>query len=125
MKFLCDVHISYKIVKLFVSLGYESLHVNNILEKWYTKDRDICEYADKNDLILISKDSDFRDSFFVNKTPKKLIKINLGNISNQELSQVFTTNIKAIEKISLKSSFLIELDMENISFTENKDSLSM
>ncbi|MCD4747161.1 MAG: DUF5615 family PIN-like protein [Bacteroidales bacterium] len=28
----------------------------------------MCEYADSNDFILVTKDSDFRDSFFINKT---------------------------------------------------------
>ena len=64
MKFLCDVHISYKVVKFFSEAGYETIHVNQILESWKTKDKDICEYADKNDFIVITKDYDFRDSYF-------------------------------------------------------------
>jgi len=43
MKFLCDVHISYKIVNYFKSMGYEAIHVNEILDKWVTKDNEICE----------------------------------------------------------------------------------
>ncbi len=82
MHFLCDVHITYKLVNKLHSLGHEAIHVNDILDKWNTKDADICKYADQNDFVVISKDSDFRDSFFVNKTPKKLIKINLGNTAN-------------------------------------------
>lgn len=76
MRFLCDVHISYKIADHLNSLGFETIHINEILDKCKTKDKKICEYADSNDLIVITKDSDFRDSFFINKTPKKLLKIN-------------------------------------------------
>ncbi len=50
MKFLCDVHISYKIVKFFSDLGFEAIHVNTILEGCETKDKDICRFADLNDL---------------------------------------------------------------------------
>lgn len=46
MKFLCDVHISYKVVNQFRNLGFESIHVNAILDKSETKDSDICKYAD-------------------------------------------------------------------------------
>ena len=74
MKFICDVHISYKIVNFLSGIGYEAIYVNNILDKWLTKDKDICKYADSNELIVITKDYDFRDSFFLRKTPKKLIK---------------------------------------------------
>jgi len=53
MRFLCDVHISYKIADHLNSLGFETIHINNILYKWKTKDKKICEYADSNDLIVI------------------------------------------------------------------------
>ena len=79
MKFLCDIHISYKIVKHLISLGFDAIHVSDILNKSETKDSAICEYADINDYVVITKDSDFRNSFLVNQTPKKLIKINLGS----------------------------------------------
>ena len=77
MKFLCDVHISYKIVSFFKENGYEAIHVNTILNSWYTKDSEISEYADNNDFIILSKDSDFRESYFIKHTPKKLIKLDL------------------------------------------------
>jgi predicted nuclease of predicted toxin-antitoxin system len=70
MQFLCDVHISHKIVNYLNSAGYKTIHVNSILDKWYTKDIDICTYADNNDFIVITKDSDFRDSYFIKRTPK-------------------------------------------------------
>ena len=120
MRLLCDVHISYKVVKHLISLGFETIHVNEILDKWHTKDIDICDYADSNDLIVITKDSDFRDSFFIKKTPKKLIKINLGNISNQELIRIISENINSITKLSQKSYFLIELDKSYMTFIDDE-----
>ncbi len=33
MRFICDVHISFKIVRHLNSLGYETIHVNDILVK--------------------------------------------------------------------------------------------
>ena len=82
MKFLLDVHIAYKLIKVLNELGHEVIHVNNILNKWFTKDADICKYADDNNCIVVTKDTDFRKSYFLKNTLKKLIKVNLGNISN-------------------------------------------
>lgn len=82
MKFLCDVHISYKVTNYLISLGFEAIHVNEILDKWHTKDKDIRRFSDANDLIVITKDADFKNSFLISNTPNKLVKINLGNISN-------------------------------------------
>jgi len=116
MKFLCDVHISYKIVNYLITLSFETIHVNAILKKWNTSDNDICKYADSHDHIVISKDSDFRDSYFVRKTPKKLIKINLGNISNQKLIIILEQNIDSIKKLDSNSAFLVEIDKDNVTF---------
>lgn len=58
MKFLCDVHISYKLLNALNKLGFDCIHVNNILDKWYTKDTAIAKYVDENNLILITKDLD-------------------------------------------------------------------
>lgn len=41
LRVLCDVHIAYKVVRFFEEKGYESIHVNDILDGFYTKDRDI------------------------------------------------------------------------------------
>lgn len=120
MRFLCDVHISYKIVNYLISLGFETFHVNDILNKWNTSDKDICDYADSNNLIVITKDTDFRDSFFIKQTPKKLIKISLGNISNQELIQILSENIDSIKKLNSKSFFLVEVDKETITFISDE-----
>lgn len=118
MKFLCDVHISYKIADLFRNLGYEAIHINDILNKSETKDSEICKYADEKNLIVLTKDSDFRDSFFIKNSPKKLIKINLGNISNQELKAILTENVKLIEKLSIRDSFLLEIDNDGLYLME-------
>ena len=116
MKFLCDVHISYKVVNHLVSLGHEAIHVNEVLNKWFTKDTEICTFADANDLIVITKDSDFRDSYFVRNTPKKLIKINLGNISNTELIKVLSDNITSIQRLDNENSFLIEVEKNYLTY---------
>jgi predicted nuclease of predicted toxin-antitoxin system len=106
VKFLCDVHIPLRLSKRLAELGHQSEHVNWILEKWLTKDIDIIEHVDANGLVFITKDQDFRNSYLLTKKPKKLIKVNLGNISNNEL-------IKSIETLIEQ---LIELDKENNSF---------
>jgi predicted nuclease of predicted toxin-antitoxin system len=118
MKFLCDVHISYKIATHLKSLGFETIHVNEILDKSRTRDADICKYADQNGLIVITKDSDFRDSYFIKQTPKRLIKINLGNIPNQDLQTILTDNISAIQKLYSRPNFLLEIDKDSVNLIE-------
>jgi predicted nuclease of predicted toxin-antitoxin system len=114
MRFLCDVHISYKLTNFLISQGFDSKHVNEILDKSETKDSELCNYADQNNFVIISKDSDFRDSYFVKQSPKKLIKINLGNIPNEELIKIFKDNITVIQGLDDKPNFLLEIDKDDI-----------
>jgi predicted nuclease of predicted toxin-antitoxin system len=107
MNFLCDVHISYSLSKHLVKLGHHSIHVNSILDKWNTKDFKISQFADENNFVLITKDSDFKDSHILKNTPKKLIRIELGNIPNLYLLEIFTKNIMRINSLHLRDSFFI------------------
>jgi predicted nuclease of predicted toxin-antitoxin system len=117
MKFLCDVHISFKLVNALNQLGYECVHVNNILDKWFTKDEAITKFADKNDYIIITKDADFRNSFFINRTPKKLLKVILGNITNNDLIKIITECMPKIENVSQNhKNFIIEIDLKSSNY---------
>jgi len=114
MKFLCDVHISIKLSKRIQELGFQAEHVNNILDKWNTKDEDICKYADQKGYILISKDQDFRNSYLLKRSPKKLIKINLGNISNAELIEIIEKHMNALKSLDEETeSFMAEISKTN------------
>lgn len=117
MKVLCDVHISFKIVRFFQRQGIEALHVNDVLEGDTTKDKDICLYADENDLVVMTKDADFQNSFFLLKTPLKLMKINLGNISTQELIQILAQNLPTITDAFQSSPCMVEIDKETMRIT--------
>lgn len=70
MRFICDVHIPIKLSKFLIAQGAESWHMNQLLNGSETADTAICEYADTKDCIVITKDSDFQDSYFLRKTPK-------------------------------------------------------
>ena len=114
MRFLCDVHITLKLSKRLEQLGHQSEHVNNILDKWHTLDRDITTYVDALEGILITKDQDFRNSYLLNRTPRKLIKINLDNISNGELLRIIETHLDLISELDKEhKSFMIEINKDD------------
>lgn len=53
-------------------------------------------------------DVDFKNDFLIKGSPKKLIKINLGNISNKELIEAFVNEIPKLKTITKAESFIIE-----------------
>lgn len=91
MKFICDVHISIRLPKFLAIHGTESIHVNQLVAGSSTSDAEISEYADKNDYIVMTRDTDFRNAYLLKKTLKKLTHVCLGNINNDRLVALFGT----------------------------------
>jgi predicted nuclease of predicted toxin-antitoxin system len=89
MRVLCDVHIPYRLVTFLRQRDVDATHVNRILNKWHTTDAAITAYADDSDSVLITKDGDFRDSHFLTGKPARLLRITLGNLSNDALIALF------------------------------------
>lgn len=112
MRFLCDVHISYKVKKILVAAGHHAVQVNELPAKSETKDKAICIYADSEDGIVITKDSDFLDFCFIKKSPKKIIKINPGNIATSELIQLLFDVLSLAQNVLQRERFLIEIDKD-------------
>ena len=109
MKVLCDVHISYKLVRFFKEKGIEAVHVNELPDKWYTKDPIISHYADANGFTVITKDVDFKNSHFLQNKPLRLIRIALGNISNKDLLNIFDTYLSIFEVNCAEPKCFIEV----------------
>lgn len=118
MRFLCDVHIPISLSKQLSQAGHESTHVNRLPNRWHTSDKEIARLADQEDRILITKDSDFRDSCLVQGTPLKLIKVNLGNLAHPELSRLLLSNLKELARLNERSRFLVEVDKGRLSIID-------
>lgn len=117
MNFLCDVHIPIKLAKFLQTRAHSTKHVNQRPTKWHTDDSEICKIADRNEYIVITKDEDFRASFLLKRTPRKLIRISLGNISNNALIKLFSEHLALIEDIDQNQFFYLELGKVNTLYT--------
>ena len=118
MKVICDVHLPKRLVAFFADNGIEAIHGSEILDGWQTKDSDFCKYADENSCAIITKDSDFRNSHFLQNTPQKLIKVNLGNISNDRLINIFKERLPQILLALKNEKIIIEINENMLSILE-------
>lgn len=114
MKVVCDVHISKKVVKFFLSNSVEAVHVNDILESWYTKDVDIAYFADENNYVVLTKDADFKVNHLLLNSPKKLLKVNLGNIPTKMLVEILSKNLEFLRAKFTSQKVLIEINSDSI-----------
>jgi len=116
MDFLIDVHLPISLSKfLNKQPNCTASHINQVLQKWHTTDDAICKYADENNLVVVTKDGDFKNSHFINETPKKVIRITLGNICNEDLILLFTRYLPLITRLAYKNEFYIEIGDKQIS----------
>ena len=84
-KYLIDSNLPY----YFSLWNNESfIHQHDIDSKW--KDNQIWDYAKKNNLTIITKDSDFSERIINLEPPPKVIQIKLGNIKMKEFHKIIT-----------------------------------
>ncbi|WP_194774402.1 DUF5615 family PIN-like protein [Pararhodonellum marinum] len=105
MKFLLDANIPPSLADDLI--GHWVEHVTSFPLGTSTTDGEINEYCYKNNCILITKDSDFYDTFVLFKKPPKLILVKLGNLRIRELRAFFRKNWDLIESLISKHSLII------------------
>lgn len=93
MRFLVDAQLPPLLCEILKKEGIKSRHVDSLPAGDESSDNEITEYADLNDLIVITKDLDFYYSHMINGEPKKLLLITTGNIKNKDLFNIFRNNI--------------------------------
>ncbi|MEX2410214.1 MAG: DUF5615 family PIN-like protein, partial [Candidatus Paceibacterota bacterium] len=69
---------------------------------------------------VLTKDADFRNSFLIRNTPKKLVRIKLGNLSNASLIEVIAEYLPTIQKLNADSGFMMEIDQFSATVIKRK-----
>ncbi|MBK7338022.1 MAG: DUF5615 family PIN-like protein [Saprospirales bacterium] len=91
----------------FESKGHEAIHINDILNGFYTKDSEISRYANENGFTVMTKDADFKNSHLLENSPNRLLKISLGNIPTKRLIEILEANLdEIVERFQAKKCFI-------------------
>lgn len=70
MRLIVDAQLPVKLCKILNQLGLESIHVDELPKGDETPDIEIIKYADRENLIVVTKDSDFYHSYMTLSKPK-------------------------------------------------------
>jgi predicted nuclease of predicted toxin-antitoxin system len=114
MRVLCDVHISYSVVNRLRELGVDATHVNRILDGSRTTDSAIATHVDAHQMLLITKDGDFRDSHFLTGTPARILRVTLGNLANPDLVALLEQHWAAVTEHCADGACYLELSREGL-----------
>lgn len=65
-----------------VDRGHEAVHVKNLPGGLMASDSDIAAVADADGAVVVTKDSDFRHAHTARGSPRVVLLIAMGNVSN-------------------------------------------
>lgn len=104
MKFLFDQNISQRILKALPESFFGSSHVKN--EKLINApDRQIWEFAKKNEFVIVTQDSDFNEINSLYGFPPKIIWIRSGNLKTQVILDLLSSHEREIKQFVLDEKY--------------------
>lgn len=106
MKFLLDAHLPQRLARALGKAGHDVLHTSELPEGNATSDIAVCEVADAQGRIVVTKDRDFRDSHLLRGSPGRLLVIRTGNTSNADLLDLVDRHLADIEAAFEASSYV-------------------
>ena len=84
MRLLLDQNLSHRLVPSLSDVFPDSVHVRDV-GLAQADDEAVWAYAAAHDLIVVSKDSDFRQRSFLRGAPPKVVWIRRGNCSTADI----------------------------------------
>jgi predicted nuclease of predicted toxin-antitoxin system len=79
-----------------VEQGHDATHTLDLPLANRTPDAEITALAERENRIVISKDSDFVQSFLIEGRPPRLLLVSTGNIGNAELEKLVRARLRGI-----------------------------
>ena len=113
MKFLIDANLPRKMVGVFHERGHQAIHTLDLPNGNATPDWALLNYADEQNCVITTKDSDFTTFFWINNRPDKLLLISTGNIRNKDLEALLVANFDRIIS-DLNNNRFVELTRDHV-----------
>ena len=96
MKFLVDAQLPVRLAQFLTRAGHDAVHTIELPDGNRSTDRQIARHADRGGRVVITKDRDFRDGHLLTRSPRRLLVVSTGNITNDGLLELFEAHLGAI-----------------------------
>jgi predicted nuclease of predicted toxin-antitoxin system len=106
MKFIVDAQLPPRLARELAAAGHDTVHTLDLAKGNRTPDGDITSIAKLENRVVVSKDEDFVTGFMLRGAPPKLLLVSTGNISNDALSHLVTTNLAAMVSALAQHDFV-------------------
>lgn len=119
MKFLVDAQLPVRLARQVGASGHDVLHTSELPAGNRATDAEIAALADSEDRVVVTKDRDFRDSHLLRRTPRRLLIVTTGNISNDALLMLFQRHLDSVVAALQEVSF-VEFSSERLVIHEDR-----
>jgi len=113
VRFLVDAQLPARLANLLNERGHDAVHTTDLPDGNRSTDTQIAKFADEQDRVVVTKDRDFRDGHLITGSPRRVLIVATGNITNTDLLQLFTTHLEAMTN-ALRGADLVELGADSM-----------
>lgn len=113
MRFLVDAQLPRRLAYSLSAAGHDTLHTLDLPAANRTSDHEIARLAERERRVVVTKDSDFVDSFLLHRQPPALLLVSTGNIDNSALEALFAAALPQIVEAFAHAAF-VELNRESL-----------
>jgi len=106
MKFFIDAQLPRRLATELKQSGFEATHTLELPDGNRTADRALIDLSVTLQAVLVTKDSDFVQSFLLKRETWKLLLVSTGNIGNNELITLFRENITQLTEAFMTFDFV-------------------
>ena len=114
LKFLVDTQLPPMLATYLQWKGFDSIHTTHFPNGHLLQDTEIRRIAITENRIIVTKDSDFPDSFFLKGPPPRVIYLRLGNTRNRELTAFLEMRWAIIEPLLTDGSGMVVLSQTQL-----------
>ena len=113
MRFLVDAQLPQRLARWLRDKGHDALHTRDLPKGNRTEDADVNDLSLREERVIVTKDTDFVDTFLLARKPHKLLLVATGNIGNADLEGLFQRNLEAIV-LAFDASDYVELGHDRL-----------
>ena len=96
MKLLIDAQLPTRLAEFLNRAGHDALHTSELPDGNCSTDRQVALRADTDDRVVVTRDRDFRDGHLLTASPRRLLVVATGNITNGALLSLVERHLGAI-----------------------------
>jgi predicted nuclease of predicted toxin-antitoxin system len=113
VKFVVDAQLPRRLSHWLKSVGHDAVHTLDLPHGNNTTDAEILALARDEQRVVVTKDTDFLDTWLLQNRPEKLLLVTTGNITNNDLLALFERNLHTICAL-LAANSALELNSHDV-----------